>query len=170
MTANAYFKLPKVLRRLYEGPLGHQSCLKTAPSNSMLPACKLVIETSQGNATVKPSARPMAAPGAETTRVNPVTACSCSRESSVGGQLLAPVKKLMVNQRLLLAVSAAGHAGDLPLSNMLLPDVRSFGWGHADSSWNGGGRQCVQSASRNVGADLLALTLRHCIANKLTVH
>jgi hypothetical protein len=135
MTANAYFKLPKVLRRLYEGPLGHQSCLKTAPSNSMLPACKLVIETSQGNATVKPSARPMAAPGAETTRVNPVTACSCSRESSVGGQLLAPINKLMINQGLLFAVSSAGQVCRFPVVNLLLPEVHFFGRGHADSSW-----------------------------------
>ena len=52
-------------------------------------------------------------------------------------KLSAPVNKLMVNQRLLLAVSAAGHAGGFPFSNMLLPDVRSFGWVHADSSWNG---------------------------------
>jgi hypothetical protein len=31
-------------------------------------------------------------------------------------------------------VSAAGHAGDFPVSHMLLPDLCSFSWCHADSS------------------------------------
>ncbi|AFP30855.1 hypothetical protein MRBBS_1918 [Marinobacter sp. BSs20148] len=43
----------------------------------------------------------------------------------------------MVDQCLLFAVDAAGHAGDLPVSDILLPGTRSFSWGHADSSWNG---------------------------------
>ena len=43
----------------------------------------------------------------------------------------------MIDQRLLLAFSAAGHAASVSVSDMLLPDVCSFGWGHTDplKSW-----------------------------------
>jgi len=57
------------------------------------------------------------------------------RNGSLGGTVTSnPVPIFSTGQQAnSKTASAAGHAGGLPVSDMLLPDVRSFGCGHADS-------------------------------------